>query len=58
MNFSLVYFVFILIPIIHLFFYQLNNFDSKDPVLCLKVFKSNNFLGIIVFCNILIGRLF
>ena len=58
MNFSLVYFVFILIPIIHLFFYQISNFDSKDPTLCLKVFKSNNFLGIIVFCNILIGRLF
>ena len=58
MNFSLVYFVFILIPIIHLFFYQIRNFDSKDPTLCLKVFKSNNFLGIIVFCNILIGRLF
>ena len=58
MNFSLVYFVFILIPIIHLFFYQISNFDSKDPTLCLKIFKSNNFLGIIVFCNILIGRLF
>ena len=57
MNFSLVYFLFILIPIIHLF-YQINNFDSKNPTSCLKVFKSNNNLGIIIFFNILIGKLF
>ena len=57
MNFSLVYFLFILIPIIHLF-NQINNFDSKNPTSCLKVFKSNNNLGIIIFFNILIGKLF
>ena len=57
MNFSLVYFLFILIPIIHLF-YQINNFDSGNPTSCLKVFKSNNNLGIIIFFNILIGKLF
>ena len=57
MNFSLVYFLFILIPIIHLF-YQINNFDSKNPTSCLKIFKSNNNFGIIIFFNILIGKLF
>ena len=57
MNFSLVYFLFILIPITHLF-YQINNFDPKNPTSCLKVFKSNNNLGIIIFFNILIGKLF
>ena len=57
MNFSLVYFLFILIPIIHLF-YQINSFDSKNPTSCLKVFKSNNNFGIIIFFNILIGKLF
>ena len=57
MNFSLVYFLFILIPIIHLI-NQINNFDSKNPTSCLKVFKSNNNLGVIIFFNILIGKLF
>ena len=58
MNFDLIYFLFIAIPIIHLFFYQINNFNSKNPASCLRIFKSNNYLGIIIFLNILIGRLF
>ena len=58
MNFNSVYFISITIPIIHLFFYQINNFDSKNPASCLKIFKSNNYLGIIIFFNILVGRFF
>ena len=58
MNFDLIYFLFIAIPIIHLFFYQINNFNSKIPDSCLRIFKSNNYLGIIIFLNILVGRLF
>ena len=58
MNFDLIYFLFIAIPVIHLFFYQINNFNSKNPASCLRIFKSNNYLGIIIFLNILIGRLF
>ena len=58
MNFNSIYFLSITIPIIHLFFYQINNFDSKNPASCLKIFKSNNYLGIIIFFNILIGRFF
>ena len=58
MNFNSIYFLSISIPIIHLFFYQINNFDSKNPASCLKIFKSNNYLGIIIFFNILVGRFF
>ena len=52
MNFDLIYFLFISITIIHLFFYQINNFNSKNPASCLRIFKSNNYLGIIIFLNI------
>ncbi len=58
MNFNLIYFLSITIPIMHLFFYQINNFDSKNPASCLKIFKSNNYLGVIIFFNILVGRFF
>ena len=58
MNFNSIYFLSITIPIIHLFFYQINNFDSKNPASCLKIFKSNNYLGMIIFVNILVGRFF
>ena len=57
MNFDLIYFLFIAIPVTHLFLYQINNFDSKNPASCLKIFKSNNYLGIIIFLNILVGKL-
>ena len=58
MNFNLIYFLLITIPVMHLFFYQINNFNSKNPTSCLRIFKSNNYLGIIIFLNILVGRLF
>ena len=58
MNFNLIYFLFLLLPLMHLFFFQINTFDSKNPSLCLRIFRSNNYLGIIIFLNILIGRLF
>ena len=47
---------FILISTTHLFFYQIHNFNFKDPKNCLRIFKSNNFFGAIVLCNILIGK--
>ena len=58
MNFNLIYFLFLLLPLMHLFFFQINTFDSKNPSLCLRIFRSNNYLGIIIFSNILMGRLF
>ena len=57
MKFSYIYFVFILIPIFHLFFYQLKTFNLKDSSSCLKAFKSNNLLGLIILLNILTGKI-
>ena len=56
MNFNNIFYFFMIIPIFHLFFYQLNNFDLKNPKNCLKIFKSNNFLGFLIFLNLLIGK--
>ena len=56
MNFDLYYFLFMIIPIIHLFFYQIKIFNSNKPNTCLKIFKSNNYFGLIIFINILIGK--
>ena len=58
MKFNNLYNFLVLIPCAHLFFYQINFFDPKIPTKCLNVFKSNNFLGLIVFINIIIGRIF
>jgi 4-hydroxybenzoate polyprenyltransferase len=54
MKFDNTYYFLAIIPFLHLFFYQIKTFDSKEPISCLKVFKSNNMFGLIIFLNILI----
>tara|TARA_B110001450_G_scaffold170109_1_gene158572 strand:- start:203 stop:1066 length:864 start_codon:yes stop_codon:yes gene_type:complete len=56
MNYNYFFYISILITIVHLFFYQIKFFNSKNPLLCLRIFKSNNLTGLIIFCNILIGK--
>mgnify|MGYP001330138592 CR=1 FL=1 len=56
MEFNNIYYFLTIIPFLHLFFYQIRFFKSKDPKSCLKVFKSNNMLGLIIFLNILITK--
>ena len=57
MKFNNIYYILLTIPFYHLFFYQLKIFDSKDPNNCLKIFKSNNIFGLILFLNILIIKI-
>ena len=56
MKFNLIYYFFLIIPIFHLFCYQVYNFNFKDPKNSLKIFKSNNLLGLIILLNILIVK--
>jgi len=56
-NFNIFYYAFSLIIGYHLFLYQLKSVDLDNPMNCLKIFKSNNFLGFIVFLQILIGKI-
>jgi len=52
------FYIFMILPIIQIFFYQVKVFDSRNPKKCLKIFKSNNFFGSLIFINILIGKIF
>ena len=56
MKFNIIFFLFIIIPFLHLFLSQIYNFNFRDPKNSLKIFKSNNLLGAIVLFNILIGK--
>ena len=58
MNFNNIFYLFLIIPFCHLFFYQINFININKPEDCLKIFKSNNVLGLIVCMNILVGKLF
>ena len=57
MNFSYLFYFFSLIIATQLIFFQIYKLDFKNPKNCLQIFKSNNFLGLLVFLNILIGKL-
>ncbi len=57
MNFKILYFITLIIIFLHLIIYQIKNLNVENPSECLNKFKSNNFLGLIVFINILIGKL-
>ena len=56
MNFSYIYFVISIIPFLHLFFFQIKKFSPSSSSTCLKIFKSNNIFGLIIFFNILIAK--
>ena len=58
MNLNYNFYLFMIVPFIHLFLYQIKIFNIKDPSSCLRAFKSNNFLGLLIFLNILINKIY
>ena len=57
MNFKIFYFMFLIIPILQLLLVQIKKLNIENTKDCLNKFKSNNFLGFVIFVNILIGKL-
>mgnify|MGYP001203414128 CR=1 FL=1 len=57
MNFSYIYFYGLALIFSHLFIFQILKLDIKNEKKCLNIFKSNNFLGFLVFTNILLGKI-
>ena len=53
-KYSLIFFILILIQ---MFYFQIKKLKIEEPISCLKAFKSNNFLGLIVFLSLIIGKL-
>ena len=52
-----IYFIFVIFIFVQMFFFQLNKLKIKDADSCFSAFKSNNFLGLLVFVSILIGKI-
>ena len=57
MKFRIYYFLFMIIPILQLLVFQVKKLNINQSFDCLSKFKSNNFLGLMIFVNILIGKL-
>ena len=56
-EFSKLYFGLLIIIVLQMYYFQLKKFNQNSPSTCLEIFKSNNFLGILVFSILLIGKL-
>ena len=57
MNFNNLSLVIFIIILIHMFYFQIRKLNINDEENCLKIFKSNNMLGLIVFSALIIGKL-
>ena len=56
-EFNGLYFIFLITIFSHMYFFQLKKFKSDNPSICLKIFKSNNFLGALVLILLFVGKL-
>ena len=56
MNFNIIFFIIMIIPITHLFL-QVKNLNINNSQNCMKIFKSNNIFGFFILLNILAGNI-
>ena len=57
LKFNYIFFMFLVLLFYHLFFIQIAKFNIKLKKNCLKIFKSNNDVGFIIFFSIIIGKI-
>ena len=57
MDFDKLFYLFLILIFFQMFYFQLRKLNIKDPSSCLGVFKSNNFLGLIVFVSLFLGKI-
>ena len=57
MSFNYLYYLFIIIIGFHLFYFQIYGLRINKSPDCLRVFKSNNLLGVIVFLGLILGKI-
>ena len=57
MELNTIYYIFLILVFFQMIVFQLKSLDIKVSLNCLKAFKSNNFLGLIVFLGLVVGKI-
>ena len=57
LNFNKISLIIFILTLIHMFYFQLKKLKIDNSISCLKIFKSNNILGLIVLVGLIIGKL-
>ena len=57
MKLNTIYFIFLILVFFQMIIFQLKNLNIEVSSNCLRAFKSNNFLGLIVFLGLVVGKI-
>ena len=57
MNFNSIFYIFLIFTLLHLFIFQIKKLDISSAEKCLGIFKSNNFIGMLVFVSLIFGKI-
>ena len=52
-----IYFICLIIVAMQMYYFQIYKLDVNKPDICLKVFKSNNILGLLILISLLFGKI-
>jgi len=54
---NLIYFIFLFMASLQIYYFQIYKLDINKMENCLNTFRSNNFLGLIIFLGLLVGKI-
>tara|TARA_Y100000992_G_C21130963_1_gene426565 strand:- start:574 stop:762 length:189 start_codon:yes stop_codon:yes gene_type:complete len=57
MDLNKIFYLIYLMIFLQMFYFQIKKLNIKDKLNCLKIFKSNNFLGLLVFLGLVAGKI-
>ena len=57
MELNNIFYIFLIIVFFQIYFFQIYKLKIDDPINCLKIFKSNNYLGFILTFGLIIGKI-
>ena len=58
MELNNIYYLFLIIAFFQMFYFQLKKLNIKSELNCLRVFKSNNFLGLLIYTSLILGKVY
>ena len=57
MDLNKLFYLIFLVIFLQMIYFQIKKLDIKDNLNCLKIFKSNNLLGFLVFLSLVVGKI-
>ena len=56
-NLNIFFYILLILILVQMFYFQIKKLNIKNSLQCLKIFKSNNFLGFLVMISLLVGKI-